>query len=270
MKLKLILLNVLMIVTVLSCNTESVDLPEQKETADNTLVKRIVYNIGTDDEYTETFNYDGNKLTSVHYSYGAKNVYTYDDNDNLVKDEYFEGDGLVASVSLEYNLDNKIASYIETFFEFPGFSLGGRRYKHIFTYNNDGTIADTLYVSDHNAEYELSGIKTFTLNGSSITEILYDWGYNISYRYDNKNGAFKNIHAIEALHILSQNEFGAAIYGNTNNIVSHREKYTNSVGDNYNDSYEYTYNEKNYPKTCVYNSKEEGIEDTETIEYFYQ
>jgi len=76
------------IIFIFSCNTEPTDAPYE-ETNDSTLLKRIIYNKDTADEYSETFNYNGNKLISVDYGDGSKNVYTYE-NDNLIKDEYFQ------------------------------------------------------------------------------------------------------------------------------------------------------------------------------------
>ncbi|MFH4965267.1 hypothetical protein V8G69_09720 [Gaetbulibacter sp. M235] len=257
--------------TFFACSTESTDTPEEENPADNTLLKKIIYNKGTVDEYSETYNYNGNKLISVVGTDGSeewKNVYTYDDNDNLIKDDYFDADGHIASVVLEYNSENKIATYTETFLESSG--LGDRKYKSVFTYNNDGTLTNKVYVSYSNSDFELGWTETITLNGKNIAEIADDEGYKISYGYDDKNGMFKNIHAIEVLNILSENEFGAYIYGNTNNIVSYVESDT-SISGNYNDKYEYTYNEKNYPKTCIYTSQYgNGYEDIETIEFFYE
>lgn len=267
MKFKQLLL-IAMSIIAFSCSTESVDNQEE-ETTDSTLLKKIVYNKGTSDEYTEVFNYiDGNKLKSVDAGDGYKNVYTYDENNNLVKDEFFESGKLIASVVLEYNSDKKIAKYTETFFE--GSGLDDRQYEKVFTYNNNDTITNEVYVNYSNSGFELGWTETITLDGKNIAEILHDNGYKITYKYDGKNNAFKNIHSIEVLNILSENEFGSIIYGNTSNILTYVESDT-SISDNYNDKYEYTYNENNYPITCTYTSiYGNGSEDIETIEYFYE
>ncbi len=266
MKLKHILLFTSCI-TFFACSTES-STSEEEETNDSTLLKKIVYDIGTADEYTETLNYNGNKLTSVDYGDNSKNVYTYDDDNYLVKDEYFNEGTLEASVALEYNSDDNIASYTETFFESSG--LSDRQYKKMFTYNNDGTVTNEVYINYSNSGFELSRTETIILDGGNIVEISDGEGYSISYTYDDKNGAFKNIHAIEILNILSENEFGALLYGNTNNIASEIESDT-SISDNYNNIYEYTYNENNYPITCIYTAQYGDQEDdVETIEYFYE
>ncbi|WP_242206199.1 hypothetical protein [Aestuariivivens insulae] len=275
MKLNLQLLLVLSCL-ILSCNIEPVnsegDLSEtQDEPTDGILLEKIIHDKGTPNEYTETFNYNGNKLMSVVGTDGSeewKNVYTYDNNDNLVKDDFFDADGHIASVVLEYNSNGKVASYIENFFEPSG--LSDRKYKKIFTYNNDGTITNKVYVDYLNSGFELKWTETITLNEKNIIKILDDDGYKIDYTYDNKNNAYKNIHAIEVLNILSENEFGSIIYGNTHNVIKYVES-DSSISDNYNDTIEYTYNEKNYPKTAIYTSKYGNqIEEVYTMDYFYK
>lgn len=276
MKLNQLLL-LLLSFTLFTCNIESVDIPdvmieEEEQTNDGVLVKKIIYNKGTDDEYTETFNYDGNKLISVDYGDGWKNVYTYDSDDNLVKDDWFESNELIASVALEYNSDDKVAMYTETFFE--GSGLEDRKYKHIITHNNDNTLTNEVYVSYSSADFELYFVKTINLNGKNITKISDDDGFELIYTHDDKNGAFKNIYAIEVLNFLSENEFGALIYGNTNNITRRLENLIDGGNsDTYDDTYEYTYNEKNYPVTAIFTSefgRDSGNVTVETLEFIYE
>lgn len=267
MKLKQVLLFTLCI-TFFGCSSESDGEPNPNpDSEDSTLIKRIVYNGGTEYEYTETFNYDGNKLTSLDYGDDTKNIYTYN-NGNLVKDDYFLEGILQASTSLQYNSNGKLSTYIETFYEASG--LGDRKYKHNIVYNNDDTITNEVYVSFSGSDFELDYTETITLNKKNITKIADNEENEINYSYDTKNGVFKNIYAIEVLNILSENEFGALIYGNTNNVTSYIESDSDS-SDNYNDRYEYVYNDKDYPKTGIYTSEYGTIdEDIETLEYFYE
>lgn len=268
MKLKQILLFTICI-AFFACSTDSSNDKDDEETVeDTTLLKRIIYNKGTSNEFIETFSYDGNKLTSVDYGDGSRNVYTYNEDGYLVKDEYFDGGLLNASVALEYNSDEKIASYTETFFEDSG--LDDRQYRHTYTHNNNGTITSTVEVNYDNNGFEFDRTETIVLNGKNIAEISDDEGYTITYTYDNKNGTYKNIHAIEILNILSENEFGAIIFGNTNNITSYVET-DETLSDNYNETFEYTYNAEDYPLTCIYTSKYgDTVEDIETIDFEYE
>ncbi len=240
-------------------------------TNDLTLIKRIVYNIDTLDEYTYTFKYNDNKLTSVSYDDYNKNVYTYDDNDFLIKDECFKEGKLVASVELKYNSEGEIAEYFETISESS--RLDDRQYKKVFTYNNDRTVTKKVYAnSSDDSGYELSWIETITLEEKNITKIsdkTDDSDDNRFYIYDDKNGAYKNIHAIEVLNFLSENEFGATIYGNTNNIANYHGS-VNGSGSIFKEKFMYTYNEENYPKTCKHSTKYDDLDEVETLEYFYE
>lgn len=267
MKLKQHLLFMLC-VSIFSCSTESVDSPneeEEEETTDFTLIKRIVYNEGTADEYSETFNYDGNKLINVDYGDGYKNVYTYDANGDLIKDDFYEENVIIASIVLEYDTDNKLTKFTENFLD--GSGLEDRKYQHNFTYNNDDSITVQVYISYLNADYELSRTDTITFDNKNIVKFGNEEYYN-SYAYDDKKGMFKNIHAIEILNILNENEFGALIYGNTNNAISFKE---NGGSNNYNDNYQYTYNSEDYPISAIYSSVFGSInEDMETINFYYE
>ena len=264
MKLKQLLLFVLCL-GAFACSTESTNTQEEP-TNDNTLVKKIVFDAGTADEYPVNYNYDGNKLTSVDYGGGYKNVYTYDANDNLIKDEYFEANELSASIALEYSTDNKINKFTETFLEPSG--LNDRQYEYIFNYNNDGTITMEVYVNYNNTSFELDETETITFEGMNLKEISYDDGFTITYAYDDKNNAFKNIHAIEVLNILSENEFGAFIPGTTNNITSYVE--SGAFAGNENDTYEYTYNDQNYPITGTITFQYGSYSEVSTIDFYYE
>ena len=279
MKLNYLLL-ITLCVTLIACNTETIDavdeeieeieeVEETEETTDNNLIKRIVYNKDTAEEYTDTFNYDGNKLTSVDYGDGYKNVFVYDEKNNIVKDEYYSENVLAAYTVLEYDTENKLTKFTETFLEPSG--LDDRQYENVFTYNNDGTITKEVYVDYSNSGFELSWTETIIFNNKNITNVKdNDDSTEYIYTYDDKKGMFENIYAIEILNQLSENEFGPYIYGNTNNITSNIEKYENHESG---DLTEYTYGDDGYPETALYKSIYDGVIDedqTETIDFFYE
>ncbi|HEX9601734.1 MAG TPA: hypothetical protein VF985_09600 [Mariniflexile sp.] len=246
-----------------SCSTDSTDNPDE-ETDDSTLLKQTIETDSEGEVYTTNFTYDGNKLISVISDGGYKNIYTYE-NDNLVReDQYIEGE-LVAYVILEYNSEGKVSIYTESFLEASG--LSPRKYKHIFTYNDGGTITNEVYTSYSDSEFELDWTEIITLDGKNIIKVDSS-DDTISYTYDNKNGAFKNIHAIEVLNLLAENEFGSLIYGNTNNATSIKYEYSSYVNIETN---EFSYNDNNYPKKSIYKDFYDGsIQYETTIEYFYE
>ena len=274
MKLNYLLL-IAFCITIFACNTESIDsndeeIPEETEQpTDGILIKKIVYNEGTTDEYTDTFNYDGNKLLSVDYGDGYKNVFTYDENNNIIKDEYFSDNKLTAYTELEYDNENKLTKFTEIFL--PSSGLDDRQYENIFTYNNDNTLTKEVYTDYSNSGFEFSWTETILFDNKNITNVKHnDDSTEYVYTYDNKKGMFENIHAIEILNLLSENEFGPYIYGYTKNITSNIEKYENHESG---ELTEYTYNEDDYPETAIYKSIYEGLIDedqTETIEFYYE
>ncbi len=246
-----------------SCSTDSNDSPEI-ETDDSTLLKKTIETDSEGEVYTTNYTYDGNKLISVISDGGYKNIYTYENNNLVREDQYIDGD-LVAYVILEYNTEGKVSIFTESFLEASG--LSPRKYKHIFTYNNDGTITTEVYGSYSGSEFELDWTEIITLDGKNIIKVNSS-DDTISYTYDNKNGAFKNIHAIEVLNFLTENEFGQLIYGNTNNATSIKYEYSSVVST---ETYEFSYDDNNYPKKSIYKDFYDGsLQYESTIEYFYE
>tara|TARA_R110002050_G_scaffold97971_2_gene203620 strand:+ start:5901 stop:6704 length:804 start_codon:yes stop_codon:yes gene_type:complete len=267
MKFKQILLFTLCI-TFFACSTESTENPDEKEeTEDSTLLKKT---IETDsDGITETtiYTYDGNKLISVDYGDGWKNVYTYE-NEKLVREDQYADNESVAYLTLEYNTNGKLSSIKEFFLE-PS-NLNGA-HKYILKHNNDNSINIEIYSGDFNSQTNLFTTYTFSYNGKNIFKIEDDDISSPEYYnaiYDSKNGMFKNVNAIDVLNIITElSEFSAPLYGSTNNPTSiagiyHQESL---------DTFEYTYNDNNYPKTATYQDSYQGsINYTATIEYFYE
>lgn len=266
MKLKQFLLFTLCI-TFFACSSESTDTPDEENDDDNVLLKKSIETDADGITETTTYTYDGNKLISVDYEDGWKNIYTYED-DLLVREDQYTDNELTAYLILEYNTDNKIANFKEFFLEPSG--LEGIAYKNVFIFNDDNTLTIENYSGDFNSQNASSSIDTFTYNGKNIITIENNSSsqnlYNAS--YDDKNGMFKNVHAIEVLNIITElSEFSASIYGNTNNPTSIEGIYSQETLD----SYEYTYNDNDYPETAIYKDFYLGnLQYTGTIEYFYE
>lgn len=267
MKLQQILLGTLTLIF-LSCSTESTDSEDNKENNNNTLIKKIVYDLGTDEEEEGIFNYiDGNKLVSIDFGIENKSIYSYGDDGKLVKEEvYLEGE-LAVSVSLEYD-GERLVKMLERWFEPTG--IDERTLKHLYTYNDNGSITNNIYIGDHISQTEIFYSETIHYNNENIVRIKeIDGATEYNYSYDNKNGAYKNIHAIDILNILSENEFGPFILGNKNNITRSLETYENESSE---EIYEYTYNENGFPKSAVLKFYTDGVldeESTQTINFYY-
>ncbi|TYA78770.1 hypothetical protein [Seonamhaeicola marinus] len=270
MKLQQILLSAIAILF-LSCSTESSDSKEESDDKDDkTLVTKIIYNKGTDEEFTETYNYDGNVLLNIDEGDGFKTVYTYE-NTLLVREDHFFGGGLAAYTTLEYNSENKVIKLTEIWLEDSG--IDGLSYKHNITYNNsNNTFTDELLRKgpEDGSVFEPAGTSIFSHIGNNISSIKEDDGYEYLFTYDDKNGIFKNVHQVEVLNLLSNNEFGALIHSNSYNLTSYIEKYSDETDYDAKEIYIYTYNDKNYPQTAILKSEIDGeIEEDETIEFVY-
>ncbi len=262
MKLKQFLLIALSI-TFFTCNTESVDNPDE-ETTDSTLIKKIVYDKGTSDEYTATFNYDGNKLISVDAGDGYITKYIYE-NDKLVRINDLESNDLHAYVTIQYNIDEKIGSYI-IFFE----KDNDHAEKHIFTYNSDNTMTESVYYGTYAVQETFSYSSIITFEGKNImNEKWDDDDIEYIYTYDDKKGALRNIQHIDIINLISVDFGGLAEYGSVNNVTSLKEIQDGTV--NYFDEYEYIYDNNGYPKTSIYKTESRwGPEEDTTMDYFYE
>ncbi|ULC58091.1 hypothetical protein MBM09_09180 [Flaviramulus sp. BrNp1-15] len=271
MKLNYFLL-ITLCLTLFACSTESTDTPneetpeETEQPTDGILLKRIVETY-EGETYTTTFTYDGNKLITYDEGDGWKNIFTYED-EKLVREDQFAENELNAYVILEYNTDGSLSNFREYFLEPSG--LGGIVTKNIFEYNTDNTITQTIYRGDATSQTDFSHTYIITMQNDNIKSIV-DSHDSYSYEYDDKNGVFKNIHNIEILNILSENEFGALIFGNTNNVINANDF---EGSDEYNETYEYTYNDNSYPVSATWTSTYDGsfgsYEDVSTIEFFYE
>jgi gamma-glutamylcyclotransferase (GGCT)/AIG2-like uncharacterized protein YtfP len=253
-----------------NCETESIDTPEVEQETDNTLIKKIVYNQGAADEYTEIYTYkDGNKLTSLDASDGNKSIYTYE-GDKLVREDIYIDGVLSANNTLKYNTDGKVIELVEYWSESSG--LPEQTFKISLSYNSNGTIQADVYRSDEGSDFELDHMNIISFNGTNISSIKdEDGSTEYIYTYDTKNNIHKNIYAIEVLSLIGHNtEFGAYILGNKNNITSDSEVYNNESTAY---TYEYVYGDNDYPISATYKYVDNGVVDEESIEtitYFYE
>ncbi|WP_298553404.1 hypothetical protein [uncultured Algibacter sp.] len=247
--------------TFFACSTESSnDKDDDEETTDNTLLKKIVYNKGTIDEYSETFSYDGNKLVSVDYGGGSFTDYLYE-NGNLVRVNSTI-DGVVdAYTIITYNEDDKIGSYILHI-------IDNNTFRYEFTHNSNNTIKLDAYIGDLNSQTTLSRTNLISYDGKNIISQVNDDDddYELIFEYDNKNGVFKNVEQMEVINLVSI-DFGG-LEGFTENI---KERTDNDFVDIYKETYDYTYNENGYPITAIYKDFYDGeLEEETLIEYIYE
>ncbi|MEL0649847.1 hypothetical protein V6246_00350 [Algibacter sp. TI.3.09] len=265
MKFKQILLFTLCI-TFFACSSESSNSDEE-ETTDNTLVKKIVYY----DEFTETFNYDGNKLNSITDNDGYETKITYSDN-KVTRIDNYEDNELLEYFTVSYNSEGKLTSYINYLFDIDGNDIA---YNQILTYNNDNTVDVEVLRGNFSSQTEPMGTTTYTISNSNITKLSYDdITDNETYEFDNKKGVFNNILGFEVINFININsEFGFEIYGGSNNVTKITDEQDGWPTSS--ERFEYTYNENGYPKSSenYYNEDISNPNEEEllgTIEYIYE
>ncbi|MBC2843750.1 hypothetical protein [Winogradskyella flava] len=235
MKLRgLFLFNLLLLIFACSSDSDSNDDDQGGNPNDTVLIQEIIYNYaGDNDFYTESFSYDGNKLLSItDTSSDSNEVYsaTFEyDNNRLSKISFFEDTALEESITLSYNSENVLTN-LEILFP----EISSVPFNESITFNSDGslTIDDTTYTIQ---------------NGNVIEE--NDSGDTLSYAYDNKNSAYKNILDIETIIlVMSRAENGFDIYGANNNIT---ELIDNQGTFSEIETFEYSYNSNDYPVSAM-------------------
>ncbi|MBU2940309.1 hypothetical protein KO494_12250 [Lacinutrix sp. C3R15] len=208
--------------------------------------------------YTDTFSYDGNKLTSITESGNLVNTYEYE-SDQLIRINSYEEDGSISDYVIpEYDADDKLISYVVYI------TNGNEGLKFDLTYNANGTITENKYSGDHVSQTNFLSETIITLQNDQIIVESFDDGTDSTYAYDTQNGMFKNISNLNTLNLINI-DFSGYIDGGMNNLVS----LTEDVNGNpvVYENYEYTYNSNNYPESS--NDYIEGDLDT-TREYIYE
>ncbi len=237
-------------------------------TDEKLLVKKIVetYSGG---EHIINFTYDGNKLIKITVDSDIVNdssILTYDENDLLVN--IYEQTGnlptdnnnVIINTSFNYNFNNELVSYTEQYDGWP-YAI-----RHDVSYNENNDLIIKYYkeVPNNTPTYEGEVGHSYE-NKNRIREDYDNNSIYISYNYDNSNGLFKNIHAIEVLRTLDEMLLNEIDFNTGENNPTNI--YEEDGVNDYHFEYEYTYNDKNYPIKAIF--KENGVVDS-TIEYFYE
>lgn len=222
------------------------------------LVKKNI-ETSPDGVFTTIFTYNGNKIadviSSVTGSMARTGRYTYT-GDLITKVDVFDyTNTLVGRSFYNYNLDNKLASFVELNYT----NDSGRR--ATYTYNSDGTISSSEYEGDLTSQTTLYETKTIIFNNgevSSLIEHLGTYSETTYYTYDNKNSPFKNV--------LGSDKLSYAVFGTLTSEINHNLiKMDKSIGtSNFVSNWQYTYNSNDYPT-----SKSSVEYPNETKQFFY-
>lgn len=252
MKLKTLLLFSLLLTFACSSDSDSND-DDGNNPSDSVLIKQITYNYVDDGSYTETFNYDGNKLLSIvdtssdsNDTYEATFEYA---NDRISRINNYVDGKLMEYVTLEYGTDGILSSFTVFIFDIDGENVAIRS---VINYE-DGSSNFSLdnFRGDFTSQTEPSGTTNYTVINGNISSSAFPSTASIkSFQYDNKNSIYKNIDQIETIILVFDNtEYGFYIYGAKNNVTQLDDDQGGIV---YTETFEYTYNSNDYPNSAMY------------------
>jgi len=245
----------ILLFTVLLASCDDTDVAEVTYPTEEVYVSQMTETaLGVTTTYS--YNYEGNKLTSV-TAPGYERLYTYV-NDLLVREE-IRVNGVVYSYTVfSYTADKALAQTINISDNGDGTWAG---FKRRYARNTDGTLTVASYRGNETGQYDFVATVTLTYTNGTITKgvlLLEDVDvdddveplpYITTLGYDNGKAPFKNIFGYEGLVLAKLN-------GGVNNLVSVENKSTiiNDEGIEEEqvtstETYTYTYNENNYPLT---------------------
>ena len=191
---------------------------------------------------TETYNYNGNKLSTILYSPSETITFTYN-GDLIIKAE--ENGGGVNSVTT-YNYSNNLLS---SFSGNESYSNTTHTTNKTYTYNSSGSITEmttgtTIYSG--NTQTDNSKHIRYYSQGNCIKDEYFSISNGVStlvdtatFTYDTSNSPYKNITGFYSLTnpqgFYSINNLKSEIHKNTSNITTRTVQIT------------YQYNSENYP-----------------------
>lgn len=219
------------------------------------LVKKdiITYTDGSTD--TANYTYDGNKLMRVEI------VGDFGNGPETEIEEFTYTGELLTRIDEEYfdSMGNPVSNYTILEYDSSNRLITETRY-----YSSNTDVNTYVHNTDGTVTFNEDGGEIYIpyVNGNLITENNTNGDSDYTSTYDDKNGAFKNIHQREVFELLGH-------YAFNNNLMS----FTNTGGLTYpnNETYSYTYNSADYPiaSTNVYYPGTAN-EEFSSKEYFYE
>lgn len=235
---------VLLLLGMLSCNSDSNDTPDNQtdDTSTVFLKKRIKTTNGT--SITENFTYDGNKLISIETSTGLLKRFTY--TNNLITWVEWSGTGIpfvtVNGESFEYNAQNQLIRKVVNITQ----NTNVTAYSIDFIHNNDGTISYTKH-QDGNPVPNSGKISPTSNQLANVSDVYYvgNTGYvghggavvscyggtktkSTVYEYDDQLNPIKNILGFKEILFAGVVDF----VGSVDHNVKLKHTFTTSIVDN--------------------------------------
>jgi hypothetical protein len=182
------------------------------------------------------YTYDGNRILMA-TSGGEVVLKYYYTGDLITKVEDYDSNELARRLTFSYNNINQLDSE-EVVYYLPDPS-NPTYTKTDYTYNSNNTISFIEYTGVPGS-YSVFTNGTITLVNNE-ENVYQDNFQTITMTYDNKNSPFKNVLGVDKLFPTSQIGFG----GRYSNPI------TVNFSNNSTNTYQYQYNEQDYPISCV-------------------
>ncbi len=253
MKLKSFLLIPLILLSFACSSNDSNDNGDDDDPT-TVLIKQINYSeVGDDFSYTETYNYSENRLLSIietesdsNDEYSATFQYT---NDKLVRVDFLDLTELVEYVTLDYNEEGVLTSFVTYFFDDDVDDVA-TKYNLNYDVSNSNISLD-LYRGDISSQTDFIGTIEYVISNGNILGSSSDINDDTeSYQYDTKNSIYKDIFEIETIILIMNNtESGFDMYGAANNVTQRTDIQGMFVEI---ETLEYSYNTDDYPNTAMY------------------
>lgn len=268
MKIKFLPLLFLGLILV-NCDNESTDdTPDNPEpTQDGVLIKRIDETYGVGLTYSIEFNYNENQLIAIADNDGYNSTLEYTDG-LLTRLESYDDGELQEYITYSYNSNNVLENF-SVFYELDG--LEGTAYRHELSYNSDGTITQEIYRGDHESQTEINSTVVLSVSNGNINRWIFDSDNDYKeYQFDDQNGMFNNINAIQVLEISTYStESTFQFHGSNNNVTKIVDDQDSFSRDE--DVLNYTYNEDGYPVSAIYEYYSDGeFLDDATLTFTYE
>ncbi|MCX6185353.1 MAG: hypothetical protein NTX74_10115 [Flavobacterium sp.] len=221
------------------------------------LVKKKI-ETNPDGVFTSIYEYDENKIVSAKLTQNDINLYnisyyTYTGNFITEVKIYNNSNTLLGKGIYNYNLDNKVSSYIELDYQ----NNTGR--KATYTYNPNGTISSSEYEGSLTSQTSLFKTKTITFSNGEVNSLIEYIGSSTKttyFIYDNKNSPYKNIIGIDKISYVG---FNSNISEINHNVI---QQTTINNPNNIVFNFQYNYDSNGYPTNKI---KSSNI----VIQYFY-
>jgi hypothetical protein len=212
------------------------------------LPKKQVDTAADGSSLTSTYSYNGNKLTSIAYSDGTNEAYTYTEN-YITEIRHYENGGLVEKEVFTYGTSG-LASHISYFYDLANPS-NNNAVKYEYTYSGTG-ITVNKFTGDDSSQTTAAGTATLVISSNGNITQYQSGTTTIAYSFDLNSSPVREIAGYQAV-------VQASLEGGANNIVTMQVNNNGTIANSLNT---YVYNPVNYPVSATHTAADGSVSTT--------